>query len=467
MPLFSDYFFWLKPIQKIFLVGLWWVFLMAIVFFVPFLRVWWWLFFPFFLFIELKVLYLWWINWDYFYASQKWAMLEIIPPKETLVPLKAMEDIFTTMWAPLYFPANWRERWCEGALADAPGWMSWEIASIEGVLHFYIRVPTQYKVTLETVFYNHYPEVEINEVPDYTKNVPQNLPNKEWDAYGEDFILGRRPEAYPIRTYEKFFEPQGERIAAEEKRIDPLSSLLELMSKLGPGEQFWLQFITMSVSEKEEPVFKSEAQKEIARLTKRPEEHAKTFFEEIVEMLYHLVAGPKKEGAGEKATYKWLQSTQTAEGDDREMVLTPGEREALTEIENKMKKPIFRTNITGVYVAKRENFQSANKILSRSYFSHFQTMSLNFLRFSIVTRPKTHYFFRKIIPLMRSRKQFRNYVLRFPPLFPNRKRELSILNAEELATLYHLPLKITGLVAPTMARIESKKGGPPPNLPTE
>ncbi len=463
---FSDYFFFLKPINKIFLGSFWWVLLMIVVLFVPFLRVWWWILFPLFLSIELQTLYLWWMNWDFAYENKKWVILEVIPPKEVLVPLKAMEDVFTNMWAPLYFPPNWRERWCEGELADAPGWMSWEIVSVEGNLHFYLRVMQAYKATLETALYGHYPELEIQEVADYTKNVPQNLPNKEWDTYGEDFILGK-PAPYPIRTYEKFFEPQGEKISAEEKRIDPMSSLLELMSRLGPGEQFWLQFTTLSVSDKEEPAFKASVDKVIADLSKRPIKKKKTFLAEIAQMVFYLIVGPTKEGSGEKASYKWLDAAKTEEGDDREMVLTPGEREILTEVENKAKRPYFRTNIRGVYVAKRENFISANKTLTRSYFSHFQTQNLNHLRFSIVTRPKTHYVFRKAIPLARTRKMFRNYVMRFTPLFPDRRREMAILNTEELATLYHFPIKITGLVAPTMARVESKKGGPPPNLPTE
>jgi len=438
---------------------------MLVILFVPFLRVWWWIFFPLFLSIELRVLYIWWMNWDYAYAKKKWATLEIIPPKEVLIPLKAMEDVFTNMWGPLYFPANWRERWCEGELADAPGWMSWEIVSIEGKLHFYIRVLQSYRSTLETSLYGHYPELEIREVSDYTKNVPQNIPNEEWDVYGEDFILGKE-NSYPIRTYEKFFEPQGEKISAEEKRLDPMASLLELMSKLGPGEQFWLQFITISVSDREEPHYKHEADSIIGKLSNRPEKKKKTFLDDTMEMLYNLVMGPKKEGSGEKATYKWLESAKTEEG-EREMVLTPGEREILTEVENKRKRPFFRTNIRGVYVAKRENYQSANRTLTRSYFAHFQTQNLNFIVFSKVTRPKTHYVFRTSIPFIRARRQFRNYVQRFTPLFPDRRKEMSILNTEELATLYHFPIKITGLVAPTMARVESKKGGPPPNLPTE
>ena len=463
----ANYFWWAGPINKILFASFWWVFLMIVILFIPFLRVWWWVFFPLFLSVELKKLYLWWIRWDFSYGKKKWVVLEVVPPKEVLVPLKAMEDVYTVMWGVNFNQANWREQWCEGDLPDAPGWTSWEIASIEGKLHFYIRVLAQAKTSLETSLYSHYPELEITEVPDYTKNVPQNIPNKEWDVYGEDFILGRKPEVYPIRTYEKFFEPQGERISAEEKRIDPLSSLLELMSKLGPGEQFWLQFTTMSVAENDEPNFYREANKEISKLTKRPIKHTKTFADELNEMMYHLVMGPKKEGSGEKATYKWTESTKTEAGEDKELLLSPGEREILTEVEGKVKRPIFRTNIRGVYVAKRENYNSAHRTLTRSYFAHFQTNNLNFLRFSTTTRPKTHYFFRTSIPFIRTRRQFRNYILRFPPLFPNRRGECPILNTEEMATLYHFPLKITGLVAPTMARVESKKGGPPPNLPTE
>ena len=41
----------------------------------------------------------------------------------------------------------------------------------------------------------------------------------------------------------------------------------------------------------------------------------------------------------------------------------------------------------------------------------------------------------------------------------------SILNTEELATLYHPP--ISGVEAPRLARIEAKKGEPPAGLPVE
>jgi len=461
----SKIFFFNKQIRQIIWDPFWWLILMAIILWIPFLRVWWWLFFPLILSIELRTLYMWWMNWDYYYPKVKWVVLEITPPKEILTPLKAMEDVFTIMWGPLLNVPNWREHWCEGVMKDAAEWMSWEVASIEGNLHFYIRVPQDYRLTLETALYSHYPQLEIAEVPDYTKNVPQNIPNEEWDVYGEDFVLVQ-PSVYPIKTYEKFFEPQGEKIADEEKRLDPIASLLELMSRLGPNEQFWLQFITMGVDDNSEPHWKRDVKKTINKLAKRPEKKIATLWEDIGSVLKNLALGPQKEGSGEKATYKWYDA-RTSEEEDRELLLTGGEKELLIEVENKAKKPIYRTNIRGVYVAKRDNWKASHKTLTRSYFAHFVSDNLNSIKFSTVTRPKTHYIFRKRIPFLRARRQFRNFVTRLTPLFPDRKKEMALLNPEELATLYHFPIKITGLVAPTMSRVESKKGGPPPNLPME
>src|SRR3989344_4459607 len=204
----SKTFFWTKQVRKIIWEPFWWIIVIAIVVWIPFLRPWWWIFAPLFLAIELKTLYKWWMNWDYGYSKTKWVMLEIIPPKEVLVPLKAMEDVFATMWGPLIDHPSWREIFCTGSLDYYTDWMSWEIVSIEGQLHFYVRVTAGHRPSLETTLYGHYPELEIHEVDDYTKNVPHNMPNEEWDVYGEDFILGT-DQVYPIKTYEKFFEPQG------------------------------------------------------------------------------------------------------------------------------------------------------------------------------------------------------------------------------------------------------------------
>ena len=60
---------------------------------------------------------------------------------------------------------------------------------------------------------------------------------------------------------------------------------------------------------------------------------------------------------------------------------------------------------------------------------------------------------------LRKKRMFRFYTRR------RFSEDFSILNTEELATLYHLPI---GMVrAPTLERLETKKGEPPASLPIE
>ncbi|MBM3206503.1 MAG: hypothetical protein FJZ43_02690 [Candidatus Staskawiczbacteria bacterium] len=463
----SKYFFWIGEAGKV-ATPFWWIVWMFFIIYLPFLRPWWWVFLPLLLSVELKTLYLWWISWDFTYPQTKWVVLEIVPPRESLVPIKAMEDVFATMWGPLFDAPNFRELYCDGMLPECPNWMSLELVSIEGKLHFYIRVTQGHRLSLETALYSYYPDLEIQEVPDYTRNVPKNIPNDEWDIYAEDYVA-KKPAPYPIKTYEKFFEPQGEKISAEEKRIDPLNSLLESMSKLGKGEQFWMQVIISSTSSGSyNPEFKGDSEEIINKLTKRPgKKKEPTLFDEIMYVLNQLIAGPIQDGAGEKATYKWAELGQRSETGEREMIMTPGEREILTEVENKVKKPIFRTAIRGMYVAKRENWKASHRILLRTYFGHFHTENMNTIQLDSNTRTKVHYLFRKRRVFLRARKMLKNSIMRFPSYFPDRKNGNSLLSPEELASIFHFPIKMTGMVMPTMEKVEAKKSGPPPNLPVE
>ncbi len=455
----EDFFFWLEAPYKVIWLPLWWLILSTIVFFIPGVRLWWWLIVPLILAAALKDYYLWWIGWDHWYSQLKWVTLELIPPKEMLAPLSAMEDIFSLVWG-IFDKPNFREKWVEGELPLGPFWCSWEIASIEGKIHFYVRCLTNHRHIIESAIYSYYPEVEIKQVADYTKNVPQNIPNKEWDLAGEDYVLAKE-NAYPIKTYPKFFEPQGERISQEEKRVDPIISLLEDMSRLGPGEQFWCQFITTPIVDADIP-WRKEAKKIITKIAKRPEKKEKTLFDEVYDMISTVIGGlTAPSGEGVKSI-----PPEKSESGEKEMVITPGEREVLSAIEDKIKKPAYKTVIRGIYLAKRKSLNSDHGKILRAYMNHFGTSNLNYIRFNVKTRTKVHFVLRKTRKYLRARKLFIFYVHRFPPLYPKMAEEgAPIFNTEELATMFHFPTKISGLVVPTASAVEAKKGAPPSNLP--
>lgn len=407
---------------------------------------WWWFFGPLILYYPLRSLYFWWLNWHVWYPKIKWILIEIKPPREILKSFKAMEDIFNQLWAIAYHRPNWKERWCEGELfTPTSGWFSAEIVSIGGQIHFYFRIREGWRNMVESTIYAQYPDIEISLVDDYTKNVPSDIPNKDWDFYGEEYRL-LADDPFPIKTYSSFFEKEGETVRTGEEKIDPLNSFLEDLSRLKPGEQFWFQIIAESILPRDHS-WQARGKEIINKLTKRPEKpKPKPILQEAIEI---LISGPPKPKE-EKEVFP------------PEMKLTPGEREFLKSIENKIYKPSFKVSMRALYLAKRDVWFAGNKYLARTYLSHFINDPQGLAHWG-ETRAKVHYFLRSRRIYLRKRKLLRNYINRFHPKYPRgSSKGCFVLNIEELATIFHFPSKIT---VPTLPYVEAKKAGPPPNLP--
>jgi hypothetical protein len=434
------------------------------------LKNWWWFLLAIVLWFPVKFFYLFWLRWEVWYPKTKWILLEIKPPKEILKPFKAMENIFSSLWGTIDIP-NWREQWCEGMLPLGGGlWFSFEVASFGGKVHFYLRCPEKFRNNAEALIYAQYPDAEIFLADDYTKNVPQNLPNKEWNLNGEDYQL-KREDAYPIKTYLKFFEEKPEQ-PKEEKRIDPMDFLLEAFSKVSSEEQLWLQICCIPITNGLIPwaTRGKEIRDEIAKRKKPKKE--KSMIQEAIEI---LIFGPPKE----------TKSTEETEA-PLEFKLTPGEKEILIAIENKISKHAFNTFIRTVHLWKRDKPYLAGKHLAiRSYFMQFATEHLNSIGYLGTTRTRIHYILPSRRVYVRQKRQFRNYIKRIPSYFPRLDgkppfliklrilgeskgpglgKSTMILNIEELATIFHFPSKV---IVPGVSYVETKKAGPPLELPTE
>jgi hypothetical protein len=436
------------------------------------LRTWWWLFPPIIFYFPFRYLYLWWIRWEKWYPKNPWILLQIVPPKEIENPFKSMEDVYNVLWG-IYDGANWREQWCEGELLEGPFWLSFEIASIGGKIGFYIRCLAPQRDLIESTLYSHFPEIEISLVEDYTQSVPQDIPNEEWDLYSEDYTT-IRDDVYPIKTYPMFFEERPEAAKVEEIRIDPLDSLLEALANLNPSEQVWFQMVAAPITDGDIPWIRR-GRAEANKIAKRPTEEkapTKSIFEELAEFIATGEIGPPPPPPKEEGLIA------------PELRLTPGEREILRGVENKISKQGWKTWMRIVYVYKRKepHFLGNYKTI-RSYLNHFMTENLNSPVFWGPTRTRIHYWFHNRRLYLRKRKNFRNYVQRLPSLFPRTMdgepmfsfgvmprtpgiRGTIVFNSEELATIYHFPAKITTL-APALAPIEAKKAGPPAGLPVE
>ncbi|KPJ55287.1 hypothetical protein AMJ47_00195 [Parcubacteria bacterium DG_72] len=419
-----------------------------------FIKDWWWLPAPFVLGRLFLFLWKWW-RMDIFNAQNKRIVIEVRIPKEILKPIRAMETVLSNLWQIVYDPPYSWEKWIEGKFIMS---YSFEIASINGEPHFFIRFPEANRDAVEAAIYAQYPDAEISVVDDYTKFIPQDIPNKDWDLWGADYRL-LKPDPYPIKTYTKF---ETEHEALEEKRIDPLAQLLEAMAKTGPGEQIWVQFVAKPITNDEVP-WVTEGEEVRDKLARR--ETRKTFTGRplLVEAADVLITG----------NVPGAPKTEEKEIIPPEMKLTPGEREVIGALEQKIAKLGFQSSVRFIYLGNKESFFKAKLRLPLSYFGAFTTQDLNAIvpwGQPYITKvqkswflPKNLYFDRKLY--FRKRRIFRQYKLRIDPKFPASGGTF-VLNTEELATMFHFPGK-QAAPAPFVQRIEAKKGEAPPGLPTE
>jgi len=412
----------------------------------PIFKTWWWVLPP--VLLVKPVINLWlWQKREAAWKAREYVLLEIRIPEDVLKPIKAMEDVFASLAILDITPGNFREKWIEG---DSDIWpsISFEIVGLGGETKFFIRTHKAYQDTVESAIYSHYPDVEIHKAQDYTKFIPQDMPNKEWDFDGRDFTL-KKESCYPLRTYKEFEPAEG---VKEEKRMDPMAGLLEGFSKLKSGEQVWIQFLLHPAVISD---WIDEGEKIRDKLVKRTgPAPRKPMVKEAAEILIHGVKEKKKE--------------EEEGGIPPEMKLTPGEREIVKRIEEKISKYGFDTSIRIMYFGKGDDFFKPHIQLPITYLKSFDTKNLNFFTGIGATSTKVKSVFwwmdkRRIF--LRKRKMFRNYILRVRPFFPH-KGKIAVFNIEELASILHFPGRAVA-AAPSVERIEARKGEAPPGLPTD
>jgi len=168
----------------------------------------------------LFILGFWWTNRlnrvrAQYEKSINYTLLAIDVPKENEQGPKAVEQIFAHLSGVESNP-SWKEKYLQGHRQPC---FSLEIISIEGYIQFLIRTPSNFRDLVEAAIYAQYPEAEITEVEDYTKNAPTTFPSEKYDLWGTELILYNK-DAYPIKTYPEFEDP-----TSQEQFKDPMAAL--------------------------------------------------------------------------------------------------------------------------------------------------------------------------------------------------------------------------------------------------
>ncbi|MFB6212279.1 MAG: hypothetical protein ABEI53_00465, partial [Candidatus Magasanikbacteria bacterium] len=302
-----------------------------------------------------------------FIKNIEWSLVSVTVPKEVEKTPKAMEQVFSALHAMYSFGIRPWDKWTEGKIEQ---WISFELVGEAKGINFYVRIPSKYRNLLESAIYSQYPDAEIEQVPesqDYVKRFPPDLPNDDFDVWGTEFVLAE-DDPYPIRTYEYFEE------IADERRLDPISSIAESMSKLKDYESIWLQVLIRPtgkdwVEEGEDLIEKIESGEE--------EDSPKDIFDEVVswvegffifiwQLLKAMIIHPE-----------WSSDEDDSEKDDSDGSLNPVQKNKIKAIDNKISKIGFETTIRFVYIDKKDDFNGDHISSVMGSFRQFNTNNLN------------------------------------------------------------------------------------------
>lgn len=400
-------------------------------------------FFPLFVWMCWKGWHRWVMN--KFSAARNHVLMAIDVPKVNEQSMKAVEHIISALHG-IQFGPSFHEKYWYGLTGDS---FSLEIASIDGYIQYFIRCDDYNVQLVKGAIFAQFPDAEIVEVEDYVPNVPQEYPNDTHDLFGTEFVLAKDP-AFPLRTFEHF-EHSLTGIYA-----DPAAALLELMSRISPGEQVWLQFVvTPSGSDSyakgrdmvNELIGKSSGG-EVTRLDKA-----------IYSPIQALGAvGDAVFGAGER------DGLGADEGSDGNFLnMTSGEKTVVEEVEKKISRLAFETKVRLIYVAEKDKFHAWRVVGSMlGALKQFGSRDMNALV------PGGHTLVGGVavwFPTPRNNARKNKIIIGYRKRSNLWGEKRYPLSDTELATLWHFPTE--NVSAPLVTATESKKSEPPRSLPFE
>ena len=409
-----------------------------------FLLKFWWLWLPLFLFIVFFQTWMYYIQRQW-RASVPFVLLEIKPPKEIEQSPKIAEAIFAAIWAISGTVSTKLDKYLKGMTQH---FMTFELVGISGEIKFLVRTPAIFRNLIEAKIYAEYPKAEISEAEDYIDNVPTGVLDRDWDLWGTVLQLVRE-NPYPIRTYNEFVD-----ILPKQPFIDPISNLMEVLAKLRPGEQVWIQIFARPA----EDSWVADGKKIVAKLMGKPAAKKQGIINEIVSgwgaafraVLDELVSG-------KPALPTALNKDQKPELPSMMMHLSPGEKEVIDAIERKIAKKAFECKINVLYFGRKDVFFKPTVSSIMGFFNQFATLNLNGFK------PNPRFTTKAFYAMAGKRLAFKKRVI----LRHCRQRTFwekgFILNIEELASIWHFPS--ISVEAPMVPQVEAKKGAPPAGLP--
>lgn len=277
---------------------------------------------------------------------------------------------------------------------------SFEVVANQNKIAFYVVAPKFNTRYIEQQIHAHYPAASIEEVEDYNSFSP-----KAQVAAG--YIKTKKEFFFPLKTYQKM-------------EVDPMNSIINIMSKLSKDESMAIQYIVRSAKSSWHRKAKRVVKKIIEKNSVYQGIRASKFFWYV----FYLIFDKKTE------------TTKT---------LTEVEREMLKIMEQKNSKAGLDVNVRVVACSKTEAQAKVYLDNIAAAFGEYNNYTYG-NNFSRVTECGDHLISDFIYRRFRDKISF-------------------LLNTEELASIFHFPLK--GTETPNILWLNAKTAPAPAEIPSE
>ncbi|MDD5437876.1 MAG: type IV secretion system DNA-binding domain-containing protein [Patescibacteria group bacterium] len=280
-----------------------------------------------------------------------------------------------------------------------------EMVVQKSLISFYVTCPRKQRQFIESQIQAQYPHASIEEEEDYNIFKPDS-------AIVASHLTFKRPSYFPIKTYKKM-------------ESDPMNTITNALSKIGDKDGAAIQFLVRPA----DPKWRREGIR-IAREMQQGQKYSqvsKGLGSMVGKEAMDIIKGPKQNQS--KELYK----------------LSPMEEEMVKGLEEKASKAGLEVNIR--VVTASSSVETSRRYLDDILNAFGQYNVFEFGNTFSVATPRQN----KIISFFIHRH--------FDP------RYKIILNSEELASLYHLPLASTE--TPKIDWLLARKALPPSNIPRE
>jgi len=300
-------------------------------------------------------------------------------------------------------------------------YVSLEIAAHKKKISFYLNVPKHLVSLVEKQLHAQYSKAQIEVVKPYNIFGPQSAVAAVELALQKDF-------SFPIRTYKNM-------------ETDPINALTNSLSKLDDEEGAAIQLLISPAHNH----WQSRARNNALQIQqgRNPDVVTSSVFMKAMNatfrgigVIFNEMLNPKKKGENQYNRQGYIDHS----GYEKPLQLTPMQQDMIKKFEEKTSKSGFKFNMRLVA-------SSASKATSDA---NLRNILASFMQYS---QPP----FNGFRTLRRKPERVTNdYIFR---VFHNTK---SVLNTEELASLWHLPTKF--METPNIRWLHAKKAAPPVNI---